>query len=229
MDAQQILDMLLKSGQELAEKGKTLAEAKLNIPEDPAARQTMLSGAGKGALAAGALAVLLGTGAGRKLTATSLKLGSLAAIGTVAYKAFQDWQKQQSGQAIESSKPVTELSGQAGDQRSKALLRAMIASAKADGHIDDNERALLTQQIEKLQVDPSAAAFITEELNKPLDVKAVAAGADSPAAAAEIYLLSRLVIDVDSDQERSYLEQLAKELGLASELVAQLEEQAKAA
>lgn len=229
MDAQQILDMLLKSGQELAEKGKTLAEAKLQIPEDPAARQAMFSGAGKGALAAGALALLLGTGAGRKLTASSLKLGSLAAIGTVAYKAFQDWQSQQSGQAIESSKPVSELSGQASDQRSKALLRAMIAAAKADGHIDDNERNLLTQQIEKLHVDPSAAAFITEELAKPLDVKAVAAGADSPAAAAEIYLLSRLVIDVDSDEERNYLAQLAQELKLAPDLVTQLDNQAKPA
>jgi uncharacterized membrane protein YebE (DUF533 family) len=67
-----------------------------------------------------------------------------------------------------------------------------------------------------------------DELNKPVDIKAVAAGADSPAAAAEIYLISRAIIDVDSDQERNYMDQLAKELGLAPDLVAQLESQIKA-
>src|SRR6185369_6742197 len=43
-------------------------------------------------LAAGALvAVLLGTGTGRQLTGTALKLGGLAAIGGLAYKAYQNY------------------------------------------------------------------------------------------------------------------------------------------
>ena len=68
MDTQQILDMLLSSGQELANKGKTIAEEKLNIPDNPEDRKAMLDSAGKGALAASVLALLLGTGVGRKLT-----------------------------------------------------------------------------------------------------------------------------------------------------------------
>ena len=50
MDTQQILDMLLSSGQELANKGKTIAEEKLNIPDNPEDRKAMLDSAGKGAL-----------------------------------------------------------------------------------------------------------------------------------------------------------------------------------
>ena len=44
-------------------------------------------------LAAGALvAVLLGTGTGREVTGSALKLGGLAAIGGLAYKAYQNYQ-----------------------------------------------------------------------------------------------------------------------------------------
>lgn len=120
MDAQQILDTFLKSGQELVEKGKTLAEERLQIPDDPEKREAMLSGAGKGALAAGAVAVLLGTQTGRKLTGASLKLGSLAAIGTVAYQAFKDWQnKQDQPQTADIGQPVTDLAGSALDNLAK--------------------------------------------------------------------------------------------------------------
>lgn len=225
MSAQQILDMLLNSGKELAEKGKTLAEAKLGIPDDPQKREEMLATASKGAIAASALAVLLGTGAGRKLTGTTLKLGGLAAIGGIAYKAFQDWQKQQPGQVESDSKPVNELAGAEAEKRSNALLKAMIAAAKVDGHIDDKEKAAITQHASKLGAGDAVATMITEELEKPLDINSLAASAESPEAAAEIYLVSRLVLDMDNDDERQYLEKLASALKLAPELVEELEKQ----
>ncbi|MEQ1636037.1 MAG: tellurite resistance TerB family protein [Methylococcales bacterium] len=227
MDAQQILDMFLNSGQELVNKGKTLAEEKLNLPTNPEDRQAMLDGASKGAMAAGALALLLGTSVGRKLTGAGFKLGSLAAVGGVAYNAFQKWQSQQTAPIADAGKPLTELTGPASDQRGRVLLTAMIAAAKADGAVDDKEKAVITQQLEKLNLGDSAGLFLAE-LNKPLDIKAVAAGADSPTTAAEIYLISRTVLDLDNDQERAYLEQLAQELSLAPDLVAQLEGQLKA-
>ena len=223
MDAKALLDLFLQSGQELAQKGKEIADEKLGIPKDSEGRESMLSGAGKGALATGALALLLGTGAGRKLTGTTFKLGSLAAIGGIAYKAYGKWQSQQSGAAIEPGEPLNQLSGADMEKRSIVLLKAMIASAKADGHIDDSERANIKSQIEKLGLDSSALDFLRDELEKPLDVNAIATGADSPEAAAEIYLVSRMAIDLDNDQERTYLKELAEALNLAPDLVAQLE------
>jgi uncharacterized membrane protein YebE (DUF533 family) len=229
MNSKQILDMLLNSGKELAEKGKTLAEAKLGLPDDPKKRDELLVSASKGAIAASALAVLLGTGAGRKLTGATLKLGSLAAIGGIAYKAFQDWQAKQTGQVENTtSKPVNELTGAEGEKRSNALLKAMIASAKADGHIDDKEKAAITQHASKLGLNDAVASMITDELAKPLDVNDIAAGADSPEAAAEIYLVSRMVLDMDNDAERQYLDKLASALKLAPDLIAQLEKQVMA-
>jgi uncharacterized membrane protein YebE (DUF533 family) len=227
MDAQQVLDMLLNSGQQLVDKGKAMAEEKLNLPENPGERQKMLDGAGKGAMAAGALAILLGTSVGRKLTCAGLKLGSLAAIGGVAYNAFQKWQSQQPAAAVDAGQPATELAGDASNQRGKVLLIAMIAAAKADGTVDDKEKDMINQQLAKLNLGDSASIF-EQELSKPLDIKAVAAGADSTATAAEIYLISRAILDVSNPQEQSYLDELAKEMGLAPGLVAELESQLQA-
>ncbi|MEQ1557720.1 MAG: tellurite resistance TerB family protein [Methyloglobulus sp.] len=210
------------------EKGKTLAEERLNIPDDTEKRDAMLSGAGKGALAAGAMAVLLGTSAGRKLTGASLKLGSLAAIGGVAYKAYQDWQSKSGQTSIAADKPITELSDNDLDNRSKQLLRAMIAAAKIDGHIDDKEKAILLEQVSKMNLHNDASAFIAEELKKDVNVTEIASGVDSGTAAAEIYLLSRLVINVDDDKERQYLSQLASALALSPDLVASLDKQTSA-
>lgn len=227
MNAQQILDMLLNSGKELVEKGTSLAEAKLNIPDDPEKREAMMVGAGKGALAAGALAVLLGTGAGRKLTGATLKLGSLAAVGGLAYTAFENWKSKQTDSqvAVDAGKPVNELTGEASEKRSKAILKAMIAAAKADGHIDRQERSVISQHAEKLGLDPSVAKFIKNELATALDVSDIAAEADSPEAAAELYLVSRMALDLDNDSEREYLKQLSKALGLAPDLISELEQQ----
>ena len=54
---------------------------------------------------------------------------------------------------------------------------------------------------------------------------AIVNSADSPEVAAEIYLASRLAIDVDTAAEKSYLAMLAARLNLPSELVAELHRQ----
>jgi uncharacterized membrane protein YebE (DUF533 family) len=76
---------MLETAKELSVEGRNLAEKKLGPPESGEKRNAMVLGMGKGALAAGVLALLLGTRAGRRLGGASLKLGGLAAVGTLAY------------------------------------------------------------------------------------------------------------------------------------------------
>ncbi len=223
MNAQQILDLFLNTGKEYVDKGIDIAEDKLDIPEDPEARKAMLSTAGKGALAAGAIALLLGTGAGRKLTGATLKLGSLAAIGGLAYQTFQEWQKQNSGEIEVAGDPINELSDDAKEKRSLVLLKAMIAAAQVDGHIDDSERTKIVEQIKALGLQSDTAQSIEDELTQPVDIKTLAASADSPEMAAEMYLVSRVILDVDQVQERLFLNELASALGLEADLVNSLE------
>jgi uncharacterized membrane protein YebE (DUF533 family) len=118
---------------------------------------------------------------------------------------------------------VGQLTGDAAEQRSRALFRAMIAAAKADGHIDDKERAEIQSRIRQIGLEDDARLMLEAELARPLDAAEVAAAADSPEAAAEIYLASLFVIDVDEPAERAYLDKLAAALKLQPALARQLE------
>ena len=225
MDARKIMDQILQSGKELAEKGKDLAEEKLGVPaaegED---RDAALSGLGKGAAIGGVLALLLGTRGGRRLTGKAIKYGSLAALGTVAFKAFQNYQKSAQGDAVaDIGAPVGELNNEAAEKRSMTLLKAMVSAAKADGHIDEKEREAIRSQMQQLQLDEEAMYLIHAELEKGLDVAAIAGEVDSKTAAAEVYLASRMVLDVNDLRERAYLDELAGALDLSDDLVQQLE------
>ena len=231
MNTQAFLDELLKTGKDYANQGRKIAEEKLQIPEDDDKRNATLDGMKKGAIAAGVLALLLGTGAGRRVTGSALKIGSLAAIGGIAWKAYQNWmnQKEQVAEEVkdmaENAKiiPLNDLDEDEANKRSQILLRAMIAAAKSDGHINQKEIAAIDEQIVKLNLSSEVASLLKDEIEKPLDVKEVAALAENSAIAAEIYLVSAVVTDKENSMEKAYLEELAKAMKLPDALVAQLQ------
>jgi uncharacterized membrane protein YebE (DUF533 family) len=195
MDTKGFIEQILNAGSELAKQGQAIAQNKLDIPAEGTEREATLSGMGKGAAIAGVLALLLGTKAGRGVTGAGFKLGTLGALGGLAYKTYQNWQSQQSGQTIsQAGAPIENLTAPQAEQRSLSLLKAMIAAAKADGHIDAAEGAKIEDLMTKLDLESATAKLIKEELSKPLDPKDIAASADTPEAAAEIYLTSLLVI-----------------------------------
>ena len=196
----------------------------------------LLSGMGGGALAGGLAAILLGTKTGRALGGTALQLGGVAAVGALAYKAYRDWQAgKQAAPAAEAARTpsVPMLPAPSGtpfnpsaesDQQklARALLRAMIAAAKADGHVDAQEQARVFAEMDKLDLAADDKAFVMDELRAKLDVDAVASAAATPEMAAEIYAASLLAIDVDNAAERGYLAMLAARLKLDDGLVAHL-------
>lgn len=225
MDTKTFLDELLKAGRELAEKGQTIAEDKLNLGESGATRDATISGIKKGAIAAGALAILLGTKTGRKVTGSAIKLGSIAAIGGIAWKAYQNYNNKNNGitNSNNGATPINELDDKEANQRSVTLLKAMIAAAKSDGHVADAELAEIDKQIKNLGLEGDTAKIIQEELAKPLDITEIAALAEGDEAkAAEIYLVSAVVTDRENDKERQYLDALAKAMKLPDELLAEL-------
>ncbi len=194
-----------------------------------------LSGAGGGALAGGLAALLLGSKTGREIGGQALKLGGMAAVGALAYKAYNDWQagKQAAPAAQAPQQPVPmqpapsgtpfNPSTEAGQQTlARHLLRAMIAAAKADGHVDAQEQARIFAEMDKLPLGADDKAFVMDELRAKLDVDAVAGAAATPEEAAEIYAASLLAIDVDNAAERGYLAMLAARLKLDDALVAHL-------
>ena len=208
MDMKNLLDQLLQSGKDIAQKGQVLAEQKLGIPAEGEKRDSMLSGMKTGAAAAGALALLLGTQTGRRVTGAAVKVGSLAALGGLAYQMYRQWET--SNAASDTSEAVTEA------QTDPAiLLKAMIAAAKADGHVDSAEMTAIRQKLSELALDGDVNDMILTELTKPLDAASIAALADGNVAiATEIYLVSAAVIDVANDAEQAYLVDLRAALAL---------------
>jgi uncharacterized membrane protein YebE (DUF533 family) len=110
--------------------------------------------------------------------------------------------------------PATETG--AGDTAPDAvwLIRAMIASAAADGEIDPQERDRIVERIERTQLDEEERAFIEAELAAPRDAAEIARQAESPEMARKIYAVSLLAVAVDNSAERRYLSRLADLLGL---------------
>ena len=240
MDTQQFLEDLLKAGSVLAEQGKAmaiegvakakegLAEAKerieMQIPEAGPERDKMIQQLGVGAAAGGLLALLVGTKGGRKILSPAIKLGSLAALGTVGYKVYQKYLEDQ-GLASEGSS-IEQLKGEPRNARALTIVRAMIAAAVADGTIDGEERDAINAQIKASGLEADAAKILTEEMLKPLKVEEIAAESDSPEAAVEIYLASMAIVDTDNDKERQFLDQLADAMDIAPGLKASIEAEA---
>jgi uncharacterized membrane protein YebE (DUF533 family) len=97
---------------------------------------------------------------------------------------------------------------------SLAILRAMIAAAKADGHIDAAEQQKIFARLDEANLGQAEKAFVVDELRKPLDIDAVVAAATTPELAVEIYTASVLAIDPDDPAEQAYLGMLAARLKL---------------
>ncbi len=224
MDARRVLDQLLRSGTELLDQGREQAEQTLGVPESGQQRDAMVSGLGKGAIAGGLLALMLGTKGGRRVTGKVVKYGSLAALAAGAYKAFHAWQDQQLDGSQGMS--INDLDDQSGAGRGQLLVQAMIAAANADGHINEDERKTIRQQIEQLGFSDDAVVMLQSEFADPMTPPRLADRVDSMAAACEVYLLSLLVVNETNPTERAYLARLAAALRLPVELVDDLERQA---
>ena len=238
MNTRGLLDQLLKSGQEmLQQKGAGGASSGLGgalggLLGGGAGKAgssdlgAMLKGAGGGA----ALAMLLGNKRVRKVGGKVAVYGGLAALGVLAYKAYGNWQAQQAQQGgVQPVEPQTldRLPAPQAEQHSRAILKALVAAAKADGHVDERERQLIEEELGKLAQDAELQAWLHAELNKPLDPVDVARAATTPEMAAEMYLASVLMVDEEHFMERAYLEELARQLQLAPALKSELEAQVR--
>ncbi|WP_137822186.1 tellurite resistance TerB family protein [Pseudomonas sp. D(2018)] len=228
MNTRGLLDQLLKSGQELLQQkagGKSggFSGGKSGNGD----LGSLLKGAGGGALAAGALGLLLGNKSARKLGGKALTYGGLAALGVLAYKAYGNWQAQQPNAPTSEPQTLDRLPAPQAEQHSQAILKALVAAAKADGHVDARERQLIEEALGKLTQDAELHRWLDAELNKPLDPADVARAATTPEMAAEMYLASVLMVDEEHFMERAYLEELARQLRLDPGLKVELERQVR--
>jgi uncharacterized membrane protein YebE (DUF533 family) len=187
----------------------------------------------RGAAAGGLLGLLLGGKGMRKMAGGVIGYGGAAALGALALKAYQNYQQNKSPAAA----PLTpdSLAGLSDESLPHALpsadggpfqlvvIRAMVAAAKADGHIDAAEHQRLFSEVERMGLDAEAKAVVFELLSQPVDLGSITNAVATPEQGAEVYLASRLAMEPDHPAERAYLDALAARLELPAELRAHLD------
>jgi uncharacterized membrane protein YebE (DUF533 family) len=166
-----------------------------------------------------------------KMTGNLVKLGGLAVIGGLAYRAYQS--RQGSKDIAGKQGIIPAISG--GDAASETLsppeqsrfhpvsqteddallfLKTTVAAASADGHIDETERARIVKGLTEAGLDPDSSRWLDTEMASPADVEELAGNVNDPEKAAQVYAAARIAIDPDTIQEREFLNQLAGALDL---------------
>ncbi|MCX2901303.1 tellurite resistance TerB family protein [Pseudomonas mandelii] len=189
-----------------------------------------MGGGGLGGLLGGLLgggSALGGAPQGRAGRSGGMNYAALASLGMMAFQAYQAWQRNQASAPQDTPQTANLLAGPELEEHSHAILRALIAAAKADGRIDDNEKHMISSEIGRHTDDPQLQQWLDNEVARPLSAADVAQSATDPGIAAEMYLASVMLVDDQQDAERAYLDELAAALSIDPQLQVQLEHQAK--
>tara|TARA_B100002049_G_scaffold237304_1_gene227808 strand:- start:3107 stop:3751 length:645 start_codon:yes stop_codon:yes gene_type:complete len=197
----------------------------------------------------GALSGLLGGVAGSGLTSLMgskskktgkkvVKYGALAAIGGLAWKAYKQYSEQKPTTAQATSSRTFDFTPTAMPEQSfneviddnhtdgqLLLMRAMIAAAYADGHIDDTERQKIFAQVDTLELSAQEKAMLFDELRKPMQLSALINAVPNAQMGIEVYVASASAIDLNQSISKHYLEALANQLCIPNELVDNIHQQ----
>ncbi|MCW8278129.1 tellurite resistance TerB family protein [Pseudomonas sp. PCH199] len=244
MNTSDLLERLLRGGGQgsMPQQGGGGASTQGGLGDLGGLLGGLLGGGGGGGSSAGAgglgglLGGLLGGGSPMGGSPQSRSGGgtnyaALASLGMMAFQAYQAWQRSQTTQQQQAPqqamRTVDLLAGPQVEEHSHAILRALIAAAKADGRIDPAEKQMISTEIGRHTDDPQLQQWLDDEVAKPLDPAEVAQLATDPGMAAEMYLASVMVVDDQQDAERNYLDELAAALNIDPDLQVHLEQQAR--
>lgn len=202
-----------------------------------------------GGLAGGALSGALMSKRGRKYASTALKVGGMAAIGGLAWNAYQNYRKCKAeaapgvaGEGAQKAMPagsrrdpqptraafLIDKADSSQDSRGLLIIRAMIAAAAADGHMDSREKTRIFAKVEALELSAPEKALLFDELAQPAGMSQVVAAVADMETAVEVYTASLLAVDETRLEGRIYLEGLASCLGLPAPLVQEIRTQGHA-
>ncbi|MFD0917548.1 DUF533 domain-containing protein [Pseudahrensia aquimaris] len=102
------------------------------------------------------------------------------------------------------------------------MLRAMIQAAKSDGHIDEEEKARLLENLD--EVSEAERRFVQAEMAAPIDIDGLVA--QVPAGLEQqVYAMSLAGIRLDDQAEAQYLHSLAQGLGIEPQVANAIHDQ----
>lgn len=188
---------------------------------------------GAGAAAGGLGTVILGTQTGRSVAMSAAKIGALALIGGLAYKAYQNYQ---AGRPLISGGHTVAQAAPDGtgfepdsvtNEAAILYIRAMIAAASADGRVDQAEMEGIIGNLKQAGFDAAAEEFLATELNNPASIESLVESCVSQEQAVQVYTAARIAISPDSRAEQAFLAELAAKLAIAPELAQHIDAAAR--
>ncbi len=169
---------------------------------------------------------LLGGGAQQQTQGRS-SMGGSGGLGGLLGGALAKYAQVQNAEAPNPSHdhcdhlPIGVNQREAADQAT-LIIRAMINAAKSDGHIDRDEQEKVIAKLG--DISQAEADFVRAEFNAPLDVNAfvrsIPRGMEQ-----QIYAVSLMAIDLDTNKEAHYLAELGKGLGIQPAMANAIHEQ----
>ena len=192
-------------------------------------------GIGTGGTGGGLLGSLAGAlfGGGTGSTGSTAGAGGMAVLGGLALEALRRMGgaggAAQSPEVDDTTRLVAGLRQPANAEEAQQVMdvasltvKAMINAAKADGHIDETETERIVGKLKEGGIDDEERRFVAGEMRKPMDIDSIARAVPNQQVATQIYAASLLAIEVDTDKERRYLQELAAALRLDDSAVGYL-------
>jgi len=106
------------------------------------------------------------------------------------------------------------------------MIRVMIAAAHADGILDAAEEKAILDKMRGAELSAEEKMFLLDELHHPKTIAELTEGITDPATAKTMYMLAIAAIEIDTEEERTWLNELGTSLSLSSEIMRFIEDQA---
>ncbi len=111
------------------------------------------------------------------------------------------------------------------EELASRMIKVMIAAAHADGTMDEAEEKAVLDRLRDAGLSQEEKMFLIEALHQPQTIAALTKGITDPGVSKTMYMLAVATIDIDTEAERVWLDQLADQLGLSAELQQFIDEQ----
>jgi len=120
--------------------------------------------------------------------------------------------------------PAAAPSADADQELARRLIRVMIAAAHSDGALDEDEERAILDRLRGADMSQEEKMFLLEELHHPRGIAELADGSSSPRLAQTMYAVALSAIEVDTESERRWLDELGAALGLSGATLRFIEE-----
>lgn len=170
----------------------------------------------------GGAADILGKVIGMAGGGDAAKMGGLAMIGGLAYKAFNAYKAKQSNVSTAYDAPENEETAM---KDGLLIIRAMIGAAAADGKIDREEYSRIFAKAQDGGLTSEEREFMQKEMESPCDARSLALQVDNTRQAAQVYAAAAMTSKIDSQSERAFMDDLQQYMSMDSGLAQQIEQE----